>query len=168
VKDLNVNPFFVTGIVAVSLLLSALVEPVLTQNQAAYGQADYGKYILGDGKKFRDKIGKIFGSGTHKQPNNQNQEFATTIVSNTVPLDACCQGDIGIAEVSCPEGTEVTGGGYEILGGDITGRGETQPWADAPTDNGWKVAIVTAVLGEIGDDTSLTVYAVCGALVEPT
>ena len=43
----------------------------------------------------------------------------------------------------------------------------SQPWGDAPTDNGWKVSIVTAVLGDVGDDTSLTVYAICGALVEP-
>jgi hypothetical protein len=116
---------------------------MLMQNQAAYSQEDYEKYLMiGDGlqKKFVDKIEKKF-----KQ---KDAIFTTTTVSNTVPLDACCQGDIGIAEVPCPEGTEVTGGGYEILGRDITGRGETQPWVDAPTYNGWKVAIVTAVLGE--------------------
>jgi hypothetical protein len=196
VKDLNTNSFFVMGIVAVALLLSALVEPVVMQNQAAYSQEDYEKYLMIEdkiGKNFGDKTEKIFsseqncpsaagsGSGSTStssttctqnptvniQANKQNQEFTTATVSNTVPLD-CCAGDIGIAEVSCPEGTLVTGGGYEILGGDITGRGETQPWVDAPTDNGWKVAIVTAVLGEIGDDTSLTVYAICGALTEPT
>ena len=73
-------------------------------------------------------------------------------------------GDIGTAEVSCPEGTEVTGGGYEIRSGDITRRGETQPWVDSPSNNGWKVSIVTAVLGDPEDDVFLTVYAICGAL----
>jgi hypothetical protein len=61
--------------------------------------------------------------------------------------------------VSCPEGTEVTGGGYELR----EVNADTHTLMDAPNDNGWKVSIKT---GHINEDGFLTVYAICGALGE--
>jgi hypothetical protein len=176
--------------IVTSLSTTSLLQPL----QAAYSQTDYEELIITENNNEQTLNQKNTGSGSSTNINcgtnvisssspqpittacptvpgktpTSNEEFATTTVSNTVPLNP--GPDIGTAEVSCPEGTKVTGGGYEILGGDITGRGETQPWVDAPTDNGWKVSIVTAVLGDPGDDVSLTVYAICGALgdISPT
>lgn len=176
-------------LLAFTVVLTGLsTTSFLQPPQAAHSQTNYDEYIItetnNEQKLNQENTGSASSTnincGTNTitsnspqpittlcpsvpgEPPTSNEDFATRTVSKTVPLNP--SGDIGIAEVSCPEGTEVTGGGYEIRGGDITRRGETQPWVDAPTDNGWKVSIVTAVLGDPGDDVSLTVYAICGAL----
>ena len=90
-----------------------------------------------------------------------NEDFTTATVSRTVRVEP---DSIGTAEVSCPEGTEVTGGGYElreVIPGDST----SFPQINAPTDNGWKVSVRA---GGLQGDVFLTVYAVCGALGDIT
>jgi hypothetical protein len=183
------------SLLLLTVLLTGLsLTSILQLSQTVHSQQDYEELIITENNNEQKLNQKNTGSDSSTNINcgtniiassppqpitttcptvpgetpTSNEEFATTTVSNTVPLNP--GSDIGTAEVSCPEGTKVTGGGYEILGGDITGRGETQPWVDAPTDNGWKVSIVTAVLGDPGDDVSLTVYAICGALgdISPT
>jgi hypothetical protein len=155
-------------------LINSLSQPL----QAIYSQTDYEEYIImenadqrinqqntGSGSSTNINCGTNTAGTNLAQPitcpsvpgetPTSVKKFVTTIVSNTVPIDAVMS---AIAEVSCPEGTEVTGGGYDIPSDAIVTR------IDAPTDNGWKVSVSTG--GPPG--ISLTVYAVCGTLVEPT
>ena len=89
-----------------------------------------------------------------------NEDFTTATVSKTVRIEPGTS--IGTAEVTCPEGTEVTGGGYELR--EVI-PGASFPQINAPTDNGWKVSFRA---GGLQDDVFLTVYAVCGALGDIT
>jgi hypothetical protein len=73
----------------------------------------------------------------------------------------------GTAEVSCPEGTEVTGG-YDLRS---ESNVEVHQILNTPenllTENGWRTTVqVSAVSDEV--ILLLTVYAVCGTLVDPT
>jgi hypothetical protein len=100
------------------------------------------------------------------EPPTSDQEFTTTTVSSTTQMPYPTSR--ATAEVSCPEGTDVTGGGYEL-------RSETgvevhqvlNTPEDRPTENGWRT---TAQVNAISDEVTLllTVYAVCGSLADPT
>lgn len=91
-----------------------------------------------------------------------DRELSTTIVSNTVPVPPDIPGGrLATTEVSCPDGTVVTGGGYEVQGV-FEGISDGWTWLNAPTNNGWRTAID---VGATEDDATLTVYAICGSLV---
>jgi hypothetical protein len=149
---------------------------MLQLHQTAYSQTDYDEYLITDTNSEQKLNQKNIGSGSSMnincganivgtnlaepitcpdipgEPPTSNEEFTTVTVSRTVRIEP--GSSIGTAEVSCPEGSEVTGGGYE---------GAT-PLINAPTDNGWKVSAT----GAPQDDIFLTVYAVCGALGDIT
>ncbi|CAN5585296.1 hypothetical protein BH23THE1_BH23THE1_19830 [soil metagenome] len=60
------------------------------------------------------------------------------------------------AEVQCPEGTKVTGGGWK------TDPPQNVEFESAPVNNGWKVSAKV----HIDLIPELTVYAQCGKLIE--
>lgn len=174
-------------VTSIIMLAGLPIIGLLQTPETAHSQTDYNEYLITETNTAQELNQKNVGSGKSGNVNcganaigsnlvacppasetpTPNGQFDTITASTSVPLDACCFGDRGMAEVSCPQGTVVTGGGYEIVGGDETMRGDTNTYVDAPTNNGWKVSIRTAVLGNPGDDISLVVYAVCGALVAP-
>jgi hypothetical protein len=153
---------------------------VLQVPQAAYSQTDYEEYLITETNTEQELNQQNIGSGSSSnincgtniagtnlahpitcpsnpgEPPTPNGDFDTATFSRTVRLEPGT--GTGTAEVSCPEGTEVTGGGYELSG--VTG--ETQPLVDAPNDNGWKVSINFVSQ----EDAFLTVYVICGALGE--
>lgn len=93
-------------------------------------------------------------------------EFTTTIVSNTARMEY--PESRATAEVSCPDGTEVTGGGYDLRSeSNVEVHQILNTPENLPTENGWRTTVqVNAVSDEV--TLLLTVYAVCGTLVEPT
>ena len=179
----KINVFVLSLTTMVAVLSSvSLLQP----HQAAYSQTDYEEYIIMENVDQRINQQNIGGDsstnincGTNIAGSNlaqpatcpsipgetpiSNVEFTTVTVSNTVHLDVS---GLGTAEVSCPEGTEVTGGGHEIRNenGRLFNSPEIGEAEDRPTDNGWKV---TARIPDFNPGT-LTVYAICGSLVEQT
>lgn len=85
----------------------------------------------------------------------KKQSLDTVIVTNTKVLPPGNE-ILTPVEVRCPEGTKVTGGGYEIS---PPNRG-IHLAESKPIDNGWRLLAATNA-----DDVSLTVYAECGKLV---
>jgi hypothetical protein len=156
------------------MLTSLSITSILQPPQAAHSQTDYEEYLITETNTEQKLNQKNIGSGSSTnincganivgtnlaepitcpsipgEPPTSNEDFTTATVSRTVRIEP--GSSIGTAEVSCPEGTEVTGGGYE---------GAT-PLINAPTDNGWKVSATGA------SQDLLTVYAVCGALGDIT
>jgi hypothetical protein len=165
-----------------TLILTGLSTTSLLQPpQAAYSQTDYEEYLIVETNNEQKLNQKNIGTGSSTNINcgtntitsdspqaittlcpsvpgqspTPDEDFDTATFSRTVRLEP--GSGTGTAEVSCPEGTDVTGGGYELSG--VTG--ETHPLMDAPKDNGWKASIN---FDNIGEDDFLTVYVICGAL----
>jgi hypothetical protein len=164
-----------------TVVLTGLSSTSLLQvPQAAYSQTDYEEYLITETNTEQKINQKNIGSGTSTNVNcganiantnlgqpitcpsipgqspTPNQDFNTATFSRTVRVETA--GSIGTAEVSCPDGTEVTGGGYELSG--VTGD-DAHTLIDAPKDNGWRASIN---FDDIGEDAFLTVYVICGAL----
>jgi hypothetical protein len=151
--------------------------------QAAHSQTDYEELIITENNNEQKINQKNIGSGNTvnlncgtnviasnspqqitmtclsipRGPPTSSDDFSTAIFSRTVPVPQEIPGDpssrIVTAEVSCPDRTQITGGGYE-LHGVLEGRSEVHPWLDAPSNNGWKTSIN---VGALEDDASLTV-----------
>ena len=85
-------------------------------------------------------------------PPGPKQEFETIQVSNTTQIAHFADTTV---EVECPEGTDVTGGGFEVPNSNIDAKDS------APTENGWK-----ATFSNLDDTNPVTVYAECGRLVD--
>jgi hypothetical protein len=170
------------------LLTGLSLTSILQLPKAAHSQQDYEELIMTETNNEQKLNQKNIGSGSSSNLNcgtnvieststsmtcttipgetpTSDLEFVTTTVSDTVPFESSAT-----AEVSCPEGTEVTGGGYELRPEDnVQVHQNIITNENAPTENGWKVTLAV--------DTSspevtllLTVYAVCGALgdINPT
>jgi hypothetical protein len=169
-----------------TVVLTGLSSTSLLQvPQAAYSQTDYEEYLITETNTEQKLNQKNIGSGSSTnvncganiagtnlaepitcpsipgEPPTPNEDFATATVSNTVRVEPGFR--TGTAEVSCPAGTEVTGGGYELRGASIPAGIDTNPWVDAPTNNGWKVSVKLVDVEDRFDDVFLTVYAMCGA-----
>jgi hypothetical protein len=152
--------------------------------QAAHSQQDFEKYIVSETNNEQKLNQKNIGSGSTVNLNcgtnvvasnspqqitmtclsipggtpTPNEDFDTATFSRTVRLEP--GSGTGTAEVSCPEGTDVTGGGYELRGVSFG----TDTLTDAPKDNGWRASInINSIVSE---DAFLTVYVICGALVD--
>ena len=95
----------------------------------------------------------IFGGIGHFPA--QEKKLDTITVSKT--LDTGDSRSYWTAEVQCPSGTKVTGGGYEIPETNFFIR----IFENKPFDNGWRVVAIQ----DNGPDHFLTVYAQCGKLV---
>jgi hypothetical protein len=171
------------------LVTGLSITSLIQSPQAAHSQQDNDEYLITETNNEQKLNQKNIGSGISTnincganiagtnlagpitcpsipgEPPTSNEDFATATVSNTVRVEPGFR--IGTAEVSCPSGTKVTGGGYELSGATIpAGAGvevEANPWVDAPTDNGWKVSVKLVEVGDRSDDVFLTIYAVCGA-----
>jgi hypothetical protein len=89
-------------------------------------------------------------------PEGPDKEFDTIIISKRSSLTPGTS--IQVGEAICPDGTQVTGGGY---GEKDTGV-SNDILEDRPIDNGWRLSIVAQ-----GDEEEFTVYAVCGKLIDP-
>ena len=163
---------FVTGLSMTSILQLPHV---------AHSQQDFEKYIVSETNNEQKLKQENTGSGSSTNTNcgtyvvtgnspqaittlcpsvpgqspTPNEDFDTATFSRIFRLEP--GSGTGTAEVSCPEGTDVTGGGYEL--GGVTG--ETHPLMDAPKDNGWKASIN---FDNIEEDAFLVVYVICGAL----
>jgi hypothetical protein len=160
-------------VILIGLTITSLSQPL----QAVYSQTDYEEYIVmenidqrinqkntGSDSSTNINCGANIAGSNLSQPitcpsvpgqsPTPSRDFDTATFSRIVRLEP--GSSIGTAEITCPEGTEVTGGGYELRGVNIG----TRPLMDAPKDNGWKVSLN---LGDAGEDTFLTVYAICGA-----
>lgn len=92
-------------------------------------------------------------------PPGPNKSFDTITVSKTLHVPEYSEKDTITAEVQCPEGTKVTGGGF------TSNPMRHSALESIPSGNGWKVIIS---IDPFGPAVTLTVYAVCGELVDPT
>jgi hypothetical protein len=180
--DVKVDALLLTFTVVITGLSST---SLLQVPQAAYSQTDYEEYLITETNTEQKINQNNIGSGTSTnincganiagtnlaepitcpnipgEPPTSSEDFATVTVSNTVRMEDTSR---GTAEVSCPEGTEITGGGYNLR---PEGNRQVHRFVSAeenmPTDNGWRATVmVDAVSPEIS--LLLTVHAVCGAL----
>ena len=168
-------------LLTITILLTCVSTTSLLQPPPdAYSQTDYEEYIMesnteqelnqeniGSGSSININCGTntIIGNSPQAittlcpsvpgQSPTPNGDFDTATFSRIIRLAGS---GIGTAEVSCPEGTDVTGGGYELSG--VTGD-DAHTLMDAPKDNGWRASIN---FDDIGEDAFLTVYVICGAL----
>jgi hypothetical protein len=169
-------------LLTLTMMVTSLTMTSFSQlPQAAYSQTDYEELIITENNNEQKLNQKNTGSGISTNTNcgtniagtniahpitcssvpgqspTPNEDFDTATFSRTVRLEPGSR--IGTAEVSCPGGTKVTGGGYELSGG--VNSIVSHPLMDAPKDNGWKVSIN---LDNVGEDVFLTVYVICGTL----
>jgi hypothetical protein len=173
----------VTGISGVRIL-----------SQVAYSQTDYEEYLIVETNTAQEPKQNNVGSGnstnincgtniagTHlphpitticpRVPDGGNGEgpesptsdgeFSTTVVSNMAQIASTPR---ATAEVTCPEGTEITGGGHDLSRITDLGFGFVIE-ENEPTENGWKVTVLLDGLAGEELTAILTVYAVCGILV---
>lgn len=174
------------------LLATLSVAGAMERPQIAQSQTDYEEYIImesvdqginqqniGSGSSTNINCGANTAGTNLAQPitcpsppdgGNGNpplpQAFTTTIVSDSTQIQSART----TLEVSCPEGTEVTGGGHDLIpiGDQIYGAGDFLFEENEPTENGWKVSVLSGVIRGGEPFALLTVYAVCGTLVSPT
>jgi hypothetical protein len=82
---------------------------------------------------------------------NGDKTFETITVSNIIVQ----QQPETTGSANCPDGTEVTGGGFNYMGPPASVR------ESKPVDNGWQVEVLSDFL-----NSEFTVYAQCGKLVD--
>ncbi|CAN5388950.1 hypothetical protein BH18THE2_BH18THE2_20570 [soil metagenome] len=179
-------------LLTLTMIVTSLSMTSFSQlSQAVYSQTDYEELIITENNNEQKLNQENTGSGSStnincgtntitsnspqpitticpnvpgETPPTIDKEFATATVSNTVRMEFTSR---GTAEVSCPEGTEVTGGGYDLRPeGNVQVHDVISTEENVPIENGWKATItVDAVSDEV--TLLLTVYAVCGTLVNP-
>jgi hypothetical protein len=170
------------------------ITSFLQSPPTAYSQQDYDEYLItetnneqkldqkniGSGSSINVNCGTNMATGDSPQPitttcpsvpgetppnGDESPVFDTITVSETLVIPSGLGTRIPTVAVSCPEGTEVTGGGFDF-NPKPENRDELPEFLkSAPTNNGWEVAFEGNRINTFPSE--VIVYAECGRILNP-
>jgi hypothetical protein len=172
-----------------TILTGLSINGLLQPTQRAHSQQDYDEYLITETNNEQKLNQKNIGSGSSTNINcgtnlvdssqqitcpsvpggtptngDESPVFDTITVSETLIIPSNPGVTIQTVAVACPEGTEITGGGF-----DFNPKSENQELPvflkSAPTNNGWEIAFEGNRINAFPSEA--IVSAECGRILNP-